>query len=257
MNFFFGLKNEIFLSRLTIPRFQNSGYKNYDYEVFSAEPKENKWSIKKVECKKSDDFFYIDSTYINNNRIFFLASTSEVKKKFNSHLLNLVDLNSFTDSSPIAFRSNFRIYLRNGGFSSYQSEYPYDMVIKNGNILSSVSTLLNNKAEENFILIKNIYHKPIIDRFKIYFVNLSTKKILKEEDIYSNTSNLIFVDKSLIYEDVYIFSDNYLGIPIFISKDREHLSMEHTHPLHHYILSDDRFRIITEIKNEVKKFTFK
>ena len=126
------------------------------------------------------------------------------------------------------------------------------MTLKNGNIFSSVSTLLNNEAEENYILFRNIFYKPIVERFKIYFINIKTKKILKIEEAYSNTSNLIFIEKNLINEDVYIFSDSYLGIPIFISKNRNHLSMEHTHPPHHYILSDNKFKIITQIKNEIK-----
>ena len=38
-----------------------------------------------------------------------------------------------------------------GGFSSYQSEYPYEMTIKNGSVLSPLSILLNNRNDYNFI----------------------------------------------------------------------------------------------------------
>lgn len=252
MNYFFGFKNEIFSSKLTIPRFQNSGLKNFDYEVFQAEPISNKWSIKKANYTKKENFFYIDNSNLNNTKLFFLSSEEEVDKKYNGNFLSLINLNSFTDTSPIAFRSNFKIYLKDGGFSSYQSEYPHDMTLKRGNILSSVSTLLNINAEENYILIRNIFYKPIQEKFKIYFIKLSTKKILKSEIVYSNKSNLIHVDKNLLDKNVYIFSDNHLGIPIFISKNKNHLSMEHTHPPHHYILSEDRFKIVTQIKNEIK-----
>ena len=164
--------------------------------------------------------------------------------------LNLLNLNSFTDTLPSAFRCNFKIYLNEGGFSSYQSEYPFEMTLKNGNIFSSVSTLLNNEAEENYILFRNIFHKPRIESFNIYFINIKTKKILKIEEAYSNTSNLIFVDKDLINEDVYIFSDSFLGIPIFISKNRNHLSMEHTHPPHHYIISNDKYQTVSKLKKK-------
>ena len=252
MNFFFGIKSKTFFSRLTIPRYQNSGSKNSNYDVYQAKPNSDKWLIERVECNKNDNFFFIENDIIDNNIFFFLASKNEIKKIFDNNFSSLLNLNSFTDTSPSAFRSNFKIYLNEGGFSSYQSEYPFEMTLKNGNIFSSVSTLLNNEAEENYILFRNIFYKPIVERFKIYFINIKTKKILKIEEAYSNTSNLIFIEKNLINEDVYIFSDSYLGIPIFISKNRNHLSMEHTHPPHHYILSDNKFKIITQIKNEIK-----
>ena len=41
----------------------------------------------------------------------------------------LEDFNNFTNTRP-AFRANFKIYLDQGGFSSYQSEYPYSMITK-------------------------------------------------------------------------------------------------------------------------------
>ena len=65
----------------------------------------------------------------------------------------LKNFNNFTDTSP-AFRANFKIYLNQGGFSSYQSEYPYSMITKKGTILSSISSLANSNADKNFILIK-------------------------------------------------------------------------------------------------------
>ena len=111
MNYFFGFKNDVFFSKLTIPRFQNSGLKNLDYEVFEAEPVLNKWSIKKATYIKTDEFFYIENSNLDNNKLFFLSSKNEVEKFFNGNFLSLVNLNSFTDTSPTAFRSNFKIYL--------------------------------------------------------------------------------------------------------------------------------------------------
>ena len=56
---------------------------------------------------------------------------------------NLMDLDNFTSTSPIAFRSNLKLELKDGGFSSYQSEYPFSMTTKKGSIVSPLSTLLN------------------------------------------------------------------------------------------------------------------
>lgn len=252
MNFFFGIKSKIFLSKLTIPRYQNSGLKNNNYDAYQAIPTSQNWMIQKVDCKKNNDFFFIENDNIDNNKIFFLASEDEIEKISNINCSSLLNLNLFTDTSPSAYRSNFKISLNGGGFSSYQSEYPFDMILKKGNIFSSVSTLLDNEAQENYILFRNIFHEPLIEKFKIYFINLKIKKILKIEEVYSNTSNLVLVEKNLINENVYIFSDNYLGIPIYISRNNMHLSMEHTHPPHHYILSDNKFKIIKQIKDEIK-----
>ena len=48
----------------------------------------------------------------------------------------LKNFNNFTDTSP-AFRANLKIYLDKGGFSSYQSEYPYNMITKRGSVVKS------------------------------------------------------------------------------------------------------------------------
>ena len=249
MNFFFGINNEEFSSEIQIPTFQNRNPKCTNISLYKASIEQKMWKIEKLNSNKINDNFYIvKGDEITNYDAYFLANDEDLVT-FKNDKLN--DFNKFTDTTP-SFRCNFKIYLNEGGFSSYQSEYPFEMTLKNGNIFSSVSTLLNNEAEENYILFRNIFHKPRIERFNIYFINIKTEKILKIEDAYSNTSNLIFVDKDLINKDVYIFSDSFLGIPIFISKNRNHLSMEHTHPPHHYILSDNKFKIIRQIKNEIK-----
>ena len=73
----------------------------------------------------------------------------ELEKNNHSRLLNL---NNYTDTSP-AFRANLQVSIKGGGFSSYQSEYPFDMVTKKGSILSSLSSLCNRSADENIIFL--------------------------------------------------------------------------------------------------------
>ena len=88
-------------------------------------------------------------------------------------------MDNFTDTEP-AFRSNFAIQNLKGGFSSYQSEYPFEMTNKNGNILSPVDMLLSKDNENNYIIFKNIYHKPINLSFNAYLVDYKNKKIFKK-----------------------------------------------------------------------------
>ena len=83
-------------------------------------------------------------------------------------------------------------------------------------------------------------------------VDLVNKKILSIQEIYTNFSNLLKINKEFIRKNVYFFSENFLGIPIFISVNENHVSMEHTHPPHHYILSEDRYKTFSRLKEEIK-----
>ena len=86
---------------------------------------------------------------------FFISNEYEVgliKKNF-SELLNL---NKFTNTTP-EYRANFKILNYKGGYSSYQSDYPYEMIKINGNIISSLFSLTNKHADKNYILFRNIF----------------------------------------------------------------------------------------------------
>ena len=57
--------------------------------------------------------------------------------------------------------------------------------------------------------------------------------------------NEIEVSNDLIKSNIFIFSKNFLGIPLYVTMKNKHISFEHTHPPHHYILSDDKFKQIS------------
>ncbi len=250
MNFFFGFKNTLLESKLTIPKFTNYGHSNKNYNLYSAEPKNNKWNYLKIESDLNDeDFYHVNNQIIENKKIFFLAKKKE-ELKFDQN--KLVNINKFTDTEP-AFRCNLKIYLNSFGFSSYQSEYPYNMVKKKGSILSPISVLTDKKAEKNFLIFKNIYEKPICDKFNLYFINIESKKVLLIKELITNKSNFIELDKDILSPEIYIFSKNYLGIPIFLTIKNNHLSCEHTHPPHEYILSEDKFFKVSELKNKINE----
>ncbi len=251
MNFFFGIKNKNLLCKITIPKFQNCGNFTNDFNVYQAVAENNTWNIKGVECEQNKNFFFIENSYIENNKIFFLAKKEEVNLiKIEN---KLIELNNFTNTKPAAFRSNLRLSIPNKGFSSYQSEYPFAMSIRKGNILSPVSMLLNHNSDLNFIFFKNIYFQPKQDQANLYFINIKKKEIVDHVKIRCNFLNEIEVDKKNISKDIYMFTDGCLGIPLFVSIKDDHISFEHTHPPHHYILSDDRYKTIASVKNEFKK----
>lgn len=252
MNFFFGFNNDHIKSNLTIPKFNNNSiYK--DCSIYSAKPIDNKWIIEKINCYQNNHFFFLENKFIKNDLLFFLANDSELKNFSYSNITDFSSLNNFTDTKPSAFRANFKIYIDEGGFSSYQSEYPYSMTLKTGNILSPIHNLLNKEADKNIILFRNIYCLPNHNESKIYIFNIETKKILKTETIKNNFSNQIEISKDLINQNIYIFSELALGIPLFITIKNLHISFEHTHPPHHYILSENQFRVTGRIKKEIKE----
>lgn len=249
MNFFFGIKNKFFQSTLTIPIFNNDGRLDKNLSLFSARPKNNEWYISKLNLKIKHNFFILQNEIIHNNAAYFLAYEQDVnnlqlKKK-------LLKINQFTNTSPIAYRSNLKINLFDGGMSSYQSDYPYSMTTRMGNIVSPIMNLLNKNTDQNYIIFRNIYFLPTEEKSKIYLINVKKKRIIYETFIKANNSNLIKIDEKFINKDVYLYSAKLLGIPIFLSAKDKHLSLEHTHPPHHYILSNDKYVTVKKFKKKI------
>jgi hypothetical protein len=250
MNFFFGVKNNILCSEITIPRFQNQNNTQTKYNLYGAFIENNKWNIDLFNnCEINKEFFLVKNKIIDNKKIFFLATENEIKK-FDSN--KLINLNNFTDTTP-EYRANLRIYLKKGGFSSYQSEYPYEMIDKNGSLLSSVSSIANKNANKNFLLIRNIFKQPIEENFNIYFVDIKLKKIIEQTEIITNHTNQIELNKLLINPEIFVVTKKYLGIPIYISEKNRHLSIEHTHPPHEYILGRNKYEKVKELKNKINE----
>ena len=136
MNFFFGIKNSIFSCKLTVPKFKNFGKSSKDINLYEAFPKNNLWTINKVDCEENELFFFLNNDKIENNKVFFIAKKIEAEY-FQKNNNQLIDVSKFTNTKPTAFRSNLKIFIPNKGFSSYQSEYPFDMTNKHGNILDN------------------------------------------------------------------------------------------------------------------------
>lgn len=247
MNFFFPIHNNYLKCELCVPRFQNYKKTNDKFKLFSAEIKENKWEVKLVDCDFNKDFFFLTNKNFSNDKIFFLA---ELKIGENFFLNELKNFNNYTDTEP-DYRSNLNIEIEDGGFSSYQSDYPFDLTLKNGSIASPVSVLLNKEAEKNLIFFRNIFKLPIKSKFNVYFVDLLNKQVVHKEILTTNKNNQIDVDKNFIKPNIYLYSENYIGIPIYVSIKNKHLSMEHTHPPHLYIWGDDKFKRVQDLKKSI------
>ncbi len=250
MNFFFGVNNHLFKSEIQIPLFRNREFQETELKLFKCFPQNNKWILKEIENRRYNKYFYIlKNEDIQNNEIYFLASKN-IYEEFD--FKKLKNFNNFTDTNP-AYRANFTINLIDGGYSSYQSEYPYHMTTKNGSISSSVSSLTNNEADNNYIIIKNIFHEPIEETYLAYLIDYKKKKIEKKFELKSNHTCLIELDKNLIRPEIYLFTKKYLGIPLFVSVKDKNLSFEHTHPPHTYIVSHDKFNKVSKFKKDLNE----
>jgi hypothetical protein len=240
----------LFKSEIQIPLFQNRNFKKSNLKLFKSFPKNNKWILQEISSKKINDYFYIlKNEDILSNEIFFLADETILNEFDDKKLKNF---NNFTDTSP-SFRANFKIYLNQGGFSSYQSEYPYSMITKKGTILSSISSIANSDADKNYVLIKNIFEEPIEENFRAYLVNYKTKSIEEQFEIKTNYTNCIEINNKLIKPEIFLTTDKYLGIPSYVSVKNSFLSFEHTHPPHEYILSENKFAKVTNLKKEINE----
>ncbi len=248
MNFFFGIKTSYLSSRLNIPRFKNDSTKDLSYNLFSAMPKNNFWEIEKVDCEKDENFFFVDSSQTCNKKIFFLAKSNEIKTRISK----LIDFNNYTNTTP-EYRANLQIRNKQGGFSSYQSDYPFTMTEKKGSIASSIYALANEYAQINKLFLKNIYTLPVHEDFYLYFLDIVQKKTVFKTLIKTNLTNIIDIDKKYIKKDIYLFTKPYIGIPIFCSINKSHLSFEHTHPPHEYILGNDKFTTVANLKSKINE----
>ena len=250
MNYFFGIKNSFLNSKLTIPRFQYSNPTKKEYMLFQLEIINQSWKISNLSnIDLNSDFYKIGSSLIGNGNIFCLATKAEILELEKNNYSKLVNFNNFTDTSP-DYRANLQVSIEGGGFSSYQSDYPFSMVTKKGSILSSLSSLCNKNADQNIIFFKNIYELPIQEEFSVFFVNIKTMKVLKKEVISTNFLNEIIVEKEFIKPEVFLFTDKYVGIPIFCSIKNKHISLEHSSPPHDEIMAPDKFKVINQLKNE-------
>ena len=252
MNFFFGIKNNNLNSCLTIPKFQNRSSTNKRYELFEAKIHQNKWKFNKVKCKQNKNFFFADQDIVDNETIFFLAEEDKIKKLEEEKINKLLKLNNFTDTFP-AFRANLKIFNKAGGFSSYQSDYPFSMINKQGSIMSQLSNLTNIEADTNKVFIKNIFQLPIKEKFKVYFVDIQSKQILYEKEIITNMTNEVEIDKKFLKPNIFLFTKKYIGVPMYVSFKNYNISFEHTHPPHEYVLSDDRYKRVSDLKKEINE----
>ena len=107
---------------------------------------------------------------------------------------------------------------------------------------------------KNF-LTKKISNFFFLEKFRNLkkFSPIKLKKVLNKFEVLTNHTNKVIIEKEFIKPEVFLFTDKFLGIPMFVSIKSKHLSFEHTHPPHTYILSQDKFKRISDLKKEINE----
>lgn len=247
MNFFFHTKAKDFQSLLTIPKFQNSGVFADNLNLFNANIVDNKWSVEETSCVEDPFFWTIDCKDGDDRKIYFLATEKEASliEKRNK----LCDLNHFTETIP-DYRANLMIKNSVGGFSSYQSEYPFIMTTKLGTLYSDCGMLTSEKCKSVGIFVKNIYMEPIYRDIPFYLYDDLSGKVISTFKLSLNETNFIdLTDFKDILSHCFLFAKNYLGVPIYVIEYEDgNLSFEHTHPPHASIGGSERFSLVNRLK---------
>ncbi|MDA7698187.1 hypothetical protein N8796_03160 [Candidatus Pelagibacter sp.] len=245
MHLFFGLNHHTLKSQLQIPIFETDSKNssiNKKLTLYKCFVVDKKWIVEKVNIKDKDEFFILNAVDITNKNNFFLAE---------DNIIDYFDNSELKSYSILKHRANFKIEIQDGGFSSYQSDFPFAISNKKGSIVSSIYSLTNYNADQNYLLFKNIYFKPIEEKFNGYFVNYKTKMIEHEFELITNQMNCIEIDKKFIKPENFFVTDKYLGIPLYLSIKDKNLSFEHTLPLPEYIHSKNKFEIVKKLKEKI------
>ena len=137
----------------------------------------------------------------------------------------------------------------------------------------NINTLLKLIDNTKYLFEMTKFHKRLIYLLKsliitlsLYYLHIHCKVKLKgkmqykkrtktvilfKQSILTNTTNEVEIKKEFIKPDIFLFTKDFIGIPIYTSIHKNHISFEHTHPPHEYILSGDKFKKISELKLEI------
>mgnify|MGYP001030158183 CR=1 FL=1 len=251
MNYFFHVTNHFLRSRLTIPRFSNSGQWATGMELYCARISDGRWKI--AHCGESDgDYWLVDSDNANNQDVYFIAKPDEVKAGgYNSE--TLCDYNKFTDTSP-AYRANLMVIDDElGGFSSYQSEYPFGMTETLKSLHSDCSSLTTDQCIEVGVFVRNINKNPVQEARTLSLIDKHSKEKLIEFPVFTNCTT--YVDLTPFRDQLKrcaLFVESFIGIPVYVIRYKDGgLSFEHTHPPHAFIGGNSRMKLVAAMRGRV------
>ena len=187
-------------------------------------------------------------------------------------------MNFFFGVSYENFKSELQIPIFQNRNPNKKNINLYEVFIENGKwkIIEKNKSFLNNEfylLNDNDLNNSNIFFLASPDDLKNFnylklldlnnFTNTSpdfranlnydTKKVISECDLITNNTNFIKITNSIIKPEIFFITKGFLGIPIYLSLKDGHLSLEHSHPPHEYILGKNKFKKVSELKKELNE----
>ena len=232
-----------------------SGKKNNRLRLYKAEIIDNRWNVSSPnDLRETDNFYHLEN--LNNKSIFGFGTDKGIQEIKDKN--KLCNIENFTDTIP-DFRANLLIKNKAGGFSSYQSEYPYKMVVAQGSLYSDCGLLSNSNGSTIGVFIRNIYFLPTNETKEIYLYSNEKNRILQKFKVKLNQTT--FIDLTSWKEDLsycYLYANQFLGIPIYMVEYNDgSLSFEHTHPPHESLLGEDKYKRVRMLKGNSHEKIFK
>lgn len=150
------------------------------------------------------------------------------------------------------WRANIQLSSPNTS-TSYQGEYPGNMIENENGTLLTLSPLIQLKSGlKSKLILVNLGAKPGVEKCQVQFAQMKKQKILLQTSVKRNHCNIL--DLSVLNCDesdpVCLFSNELTGIPIFLTHDLEFtkMSMEHTHPPAEMLVFGNKW----ELQNKMK-----
>jgi hypothetical protein len=227
--------NSINLSKIT-PNRRAKSQKFLDYKVgiYTQTADSKKWSkVDEVKFNNKNNIILNSTDY--SLTVSQLAVVIPVNEDFileDNYYSLPTPISRKVDSSPVNERANIS-FNKNGVFSSYMGEFPYQMSKIKGSHLSFDALVKDtNRNIKTLLVFINIHSSKISNKKALTFsvANMKTKEKIKSQEYFLNSAAIVEfnVTKDV---DICFYSKDSLGVPIFISYDTSnYISVEHTHP---------------------------
>lgn len=246
MSIFFGANIPGFDSIVSVPRYDN--YSNYldNGAIYSCQVDGDSWLISQEE-QLTEDFHHLKSDeYDFSKQFFVIGEVGQFSESRVSRVKTLKRTHAFTKTFP-DFRANFKVRSAEGAVSSYQSEYPFEMLKVRSSIVSNCGVLTGPKGD-NFIVLVSIIDEPIYVDIPCKLVDKMSGDTLATFTASTNRVTVFKLDNSHLSLNCYFVAKGYPMIPIYLNSLDGGLSFEHTHPPHDAFFGDFK-NLLGDFKN--------
>ena len=252
MSVFFGVPNfREFSSRITIPKFNNRGEFYSGLSLVSIFSDGLNWQVDVLD-EGEEDFISLKSSDYDMSRTFFcFTKKSDIPELCEKGLKSLKRFEFFTKTEP-DFRANLAVQNTAGNVSSYQSEYPFEMLPLRGGIVSNINILSNaHDGARNYLIFVSIQDVPENKEIKLEIRNLSGE-IFYETFSLANRVEVIELSHNWLRDECYLVSQGGVGIPIYMATINKKISLEHTHPPHEALFGLDAHKLVRQYKERFR-----